>query len=257
MTSLIERVYKSRNTIRDIYKDYEWDASSIPDLLPKDLESMFNVYNTTDSSLLPIGDGLAFTLKLPHMFIEDHNLVVIYYNISNDNEKQTKTTRSIVDRIKQLYETDYINTDDQLLVLVNDPQNESLHKLNHMISHEIKNDYTYNSKFNKYIYDPNNHNEDSLKRYNENIFRHCVLLSLDIFQINILKHELVPKHEIIYDKRDIKDLYKKYNMTEQQIPVISKLDIISKIIRLCIGDVCKIIRQSKTSGDSLYFRICR
>ncbi len=43
MTSLIERVYKSRITIREIYKDYEWDTSSIPDVSPQELESVFNM----------------------------------------------------------------------------------------------------------------------------------------------------------------------------------------------------------------------
>ena len=31
MTSVINRVYKSRNSIRGIYQDYEWDTSTIPD----------------------------------------------------------------------------------------------------------------------------------------------------------------------------------------------------------------------------------
>lgn len=257
MNCIIERVYKSRNSIKDIYKDYEWDTSDIPDLLPIDLESIFNVYNSSNTILQSFGDGLAFTIRIPHKYIIDHNLVVIYYNLSNSNEKISKTTRSIADRAKQLYESKYINNDDSLLILVNDIQSEGLHKINKMISHEILTDYIIDSKYNKYIYNENIENKDELQRYNKNIFRQCVLLSLDMFQVNLLKHDLVPKHEIIYEKKDIQSLCKKYNVTEQQMPIINKFDIIAKLIRLCIGDVCKITRYCETSGESLYYRICR
>ncbi len=147
--------------------------------------------------------------------------------------------------------------DDSLLILVNDSQSESLDKLNHMINHEIHLDYSLSSDFHKYIYNPEQENKDPMNRYNQNIFRQCVLMSLDMFQVNLLKHNLVPKHETIYDKKKIKQLCSDYNMTEKQMPVIHRHDIIAKIIRLCVGDVCKITRYSQTSGESVYFRMCR
>ena len=257
MTSLIERVYKSRNTIREIYKDYEWDTSSIPDISPQELESIFNTYQSNKKYLTDIGDGLAFTLTIPHQHIQDHNLVVIYYNLSNTDEKKSKTTKSIVNRVKELYENEYVKQDDSLLIVVNDSQSESLYKLNHMINHEIHSDYSLSSQFHKYIYNPEKETKDLMNRYNQNIFRQCVLLSLDVFQVNLLKHDLVPKHETIYDKKDIKKLCSNYNMTEKQMPVIHRHDIIAKIIRLCVGDVCKITRYSQTSGESVYYRMCR
>ena len=82
-------------------------------------------------------------------------------------------------------------------------------------------------------------------------------MSLDMFQVNLLKHYLVPKHEIIYDKQEIEELYKKHNMNKNQMPIISKVDNIAKIIRINIGDICKITRRSEKSGQNIYYRYCR
>jgi DNA-directed RNA polymerase subunit H (RpoH/RPB5) len=255
MTSVINRVYKSRNSIRKIYQDYEWDTSTIPDLRPQDLEAMFNVYSTSEPELTAMGDGMVFTLRLPHRFIQNHNLVVLYYNLSNNGSKSSKTTKSIVDKINALYQSNYLQHDDSLLILVNEPQSPSLDKINHMIQHSIRKEYTLSPELDNYIYKLDS--KSDMQRYNPSMFRQCVLLSLDMYQINVLQHELVPKHEIIYDKREIKQIQSKLNVTDTQMPVIHKSDIIAKIIRLNVGDVCQIVRHSTKCGESMYYRICR
>lgn len=184
-----------------------------------------------------------------------YNLVVLYYNLSNNGSKSSKTTKSIVDKINALYQSNYLQHDDSLLILVNEPQSPSLDKINHMIQHSIRKEYTPSPELETYIYKPNS--KSDIQRYNSTIFRQCILLSLDMYQINLLQHELVPKHEIIYDKREIKQVQSKLNVTDTQMPVIHKSDIIAKLIRLNVGDVCQIVRHSTKCGEFNYYRICR
>ena len=65
-----------------------------------ELEQMFTMYNTSDQILEAFGDGMAFTMKIKHKFIENHNLVVIYYNLSNESSKSSKLNKSIVEKKK-------------------------------------------------------------------------------------------------------------------------------------------------------------
>ena len=73
-------------------------------------------------------------------------------------------------------------------------------------------------------------------------------------EFNILKHELVPKH-IILNKDETNEVLKKFNITIKQLPKILTSDPAVKAINAKEGDVLKIIRNSSTAGESLYYRI--
>ena len=94
MSTIIEKVYNARETIIDIYKDYEWDTTTIPKLSISELETMFTNYNSTDPVIQTLGSGMAFTLRIKHKIIENHNLVVIFYNLSNADNKSSKINKS-------------------------------------------------------------------------------------------------------------------------------------------------------------------
>lgn len=88
----------------------------------------------------------------------------------------------------------------------------------------------------------------------ENIF--VVILKIDTLQINILKHNYVPKH-IRLSKDEKEKLYEKYNIdNDEQLPEISRYDPVAKIILLRPGEVCKIIRYDKISFTNDFYRIC-
>ena len=63
--------------------------------------------------------------------------------------------------------------------------------------------------------------------------------------------------EIIYDKDEIEQLFKKHNMNKNQMPILSRVDNIAKIIRINTGNICKITRNSEKSGENIYYRYCR
>jgi len=260
MTTIIEKVHNARETIIDIYKDYEWDTTTIPKLSISELETMFTNYNSTDPVIQTLGSGMAFTLRIKHKIVENHNLVVIFYNLSNSDKKSSKINKSIIDKINQLYLNDYLSNDDSLLILINENNSESIEKINHTLNYKLKENYIISEDIKKYIYSPNNKNTEENKNYNkykECYFRNCIIMGLGVFQVNLLKHRLVPKHEIIYDNYEIEKIYKKHNINKNQMPIISKTDNIAKIIRINIGDICKITRRSEKSGELIYYRYCR
>jgi len=88
----------------------------------------------------------------------------------------------------------------------------------------------------------------------ENIF--IVIESIKRLQFNILDHDLVPPHTILTNT-EVNNIMKRYNITDKiQFPDISRFDPVARVIGLRPGQVCKIIRPSKTSIEAFYYRIC-
>ena len=88
----------------------------------------------------------------------------------------------------------------------------------------------------------------------EGIF--IVIESIKRLQFNILEHSLVPPHTILKDT-EVDEVMKRYNITDKvQFPDISRFDPVARVIGLRPGQVCKIVRPSKTSIEANYYRIC-
>jgi DNA-directed RNA polymerase subunit H (RpoH/RPB5) len=85
----------------------------------------------------------------------------------------------------------------------------------------------------------------------------CIIVeNIKRLQFNILNHSLVPQHKIINEK-EMLDVMKKYNiMSKNQFPEISRFDPVAKAICLRPGEVCHILRPSKTAITADYYRIC-
>ena len=104
--------------------------------------------------------------------------------------------------------------------------------------------------------DSNDTIRDFVKQIWEEEKLFIILLNLKRLQFNILEHNLVPNHKIIYDE-EIKDMTLKYKLKNVSfLPEISRFDPVALSIGMKPGDICKIIRPSKTSVTSVYFRIC-
>jgi len=73
-------------------------------------------------------------------------------------------------------------------------------------------------------------------------------------QVDITKHELVPKHILLNDKEK-EELFKKYGINLRQLPRISLTDPVIKTLDGKPGNVVKIIRKSSTAGETLYYRV--
>ena len=83
-----------------------------------------------------------------------------------------------------------------------------------------------------------------------------VIQNIKRLQFNILEHTLVPPHRVI-NENEVKEVMKKYNITDKnQFPEISRFDPVSQVIGLRPGQVCEIIRPSKTAVLTNYYRVC-
>ncbi len=97
----------------------------------------------------------------------------------------------------------------------------------------------------------------NLKQFYEKWGIYVVISTLDRLQFNILNHQLVPKH-IVLSLEETDELKRKYGIKEieKEIPEISRFDPVAQMILLRPGQVCKIIRDSKSASESLYYRVC-
>jgi len=83
-----------------------------------------------------------------------------------------------------------------------------------------------------------------------------IIQSIKRLQYNILEHVLVPPHRILSNDEVI-SIKNKYNiMDDTQFPDISRFDPVAQVIGIRPGQVCEIIRPSKTAIQSYYYRIC-
>ena len=83
-----------------------------------------------------------------------------------------------------------------------------------------------------------------------------VIENIKRLQFNILDHELVPKHTIVPES-EVVNIMKKYNITDKiQFPDISRFDPVARAIGLRPGQLCHIVRPSKTAIQADYYRIC-
>ena len=73
---------------------------------------------------------------------------------------------------------------------------------------------------------------------------------------NALDHKLVPPHRVIADS-EVETLMNEKQITQlSEFPEIDRFDIVATLIGLRPGQICEIIRSSKTSISTKYYRLC-
>ena len=133
-----------------------------------------------------------------------------------------KNIQELIDDLFILTET--LNKKDTLFIIIKDEPNETM--INEM----------------KHIWE------------SEGIF--IVIENIKRLQFNILNHILVPEHRVMSNE-EIKQIMIKYNITNtNQLPDISRFDPVARVIGLRPGQVCHIIRPSKTAIEANYYRVC-
>jgi DNA-directed RNA polymerase subunit H len=139
----------------------------------------------------------------------------------------TKTLRqqSIQEMIDDLFHLEEILTkEDTLMIIVKEDMNETMTNLL------------------KHIWE-----QDGILIIIQNIKR---------LQFNILEHVLVPDHRVL-NNEEVDRIKLKYNIIDDsQFPDISRFDPVAQIIGIRPGQVCEIIRPSKTAINTHYYRIC-
>lgn len=88
----------------------------------------------------------------------------------------------------------------------------------------------------------------------DNIF--VTIINIKRLQFNILEHQLVPPHRVL-PLNELQVIQKKFNIKNLlDLPEISRFDPVAQVIGIRPGQVCEIIRPSKTAIKSYYYRVC-
>ncbi|MEW6222437.1 MAG: DNA-directed RNA polymerase subunit H [Candidatus Hadarchaeota archaeon] len=69
----------------------------------------------------------------------------------------------------------------------------------------------------------------------------------------VLRHVLVPKHEVL-SKEESEELLKKYSLLPAQLPFIKNTDPAAAAVGANLGDIVKITRDSPTAGKAVTYR---
>ncbi|MGE4374094.1 DNA-directed RNA polymerase subunit H [Methanoculleus receptaculi] len=72
--------------------------------------------------------------------------------------------------------------------------------------------------------------------------------------LDVLKHEMVPDHQIMSED-EVAELLTTYRISLEQLPKIYHDDPAVKAIRGEVGNVIRIIRDSRTAGRAEAYRI--
>jgi DNA-directed RNA polymerase subunit H len=73
-------------------------------------------------------------------------------------------------------------------------------------------------------------------------------------KFKIDKHILIPKHSKLSDHQKEK-LLENYSISIKDLPKILKSDAVLNSLAAKPGDVIKIMRQSPTAGESVFYRV--
>jgi DNA-directed RNA polymerase subunit H (RpoH/RPB5) len=83
-----------------------------------------------------------------------------------------------------------------------------------------------------------------------------VIESIKWLKFNVLDNKLQPKFDIVPES-EVVNIMKKYNITNKiEFPDISRFDPVSRAIGLRPGQLCHIVRSSKTAIEANYYRLC-
>lgn len=104
--------------------------------------------------------------------------------------------------------------------------------------------------------EPNDTIEKTLRHIWEQDRFFVNVISMKRIQYNILDHDLVPPHTVL-SKEEATAIRLKYNiMNDKQMPDISRFSPVAQLIGIRPGDICKIVRPSKTAITTEFYRIC-
>jgi hypothetical protein len=187
-------------------------------------------YNTTDYENFSINEVNSMYLnKQLDMLLEknDTNTTTkrkdkIYIRYYLAKSIRPANVQEMIDDLFNLEET--LTKDDTLLIIIKEEMNDTMRSLM------------------KHIWET------------EGIF--IIIQNIKRLQFNILEHVLVPKHRIMNDD-EVSSLKIKYNILNNDLlPDISRFDPVAQAICLRPGQICEILRPSKTAIQSKYYRIC-
>ncbi len=88
------------------------------------------------------------------------------------------------------------------------------------------------------------------------IYQNVEIFLQENMVFNITHHVLVPKH-ILLNTEEENEVLSKYNTTKAKLPKILKSDPVARYYGMKTDQICKIIRKSSVSGETIYYRVVK
>lgn len=219
-------IYNVRKNIIEILSKIRYNVSDYDNFSVNELNAMIQ-HNSLDFYVSKIKNESSNDTSL--LEVEEHmksvdNVYVKFYEIGGKTSKRL-TPQNIEDMIDEYYYIRQIlKPQDRLLIVAHDDPNDTL--------------LTY------------------LKTLWETKKILVTIIGMKRLQFNILKHSMVPEHNIM-DLEETMKFKKNYNIIDDSnLPEISRFDPIALLLGMKPGQICKIIRNSKTAIQAPYYRVC-
>lgn len=184
-------------------------------------ERGFDVRSYAGSSMNEV-NTMAGTKQLDMLIVSEDSEKKIYvkYHLAKGLRQN-----NVHEYIEELFQVDQVlKRSDDLMIIVKDEPNDSLIKI-------LRNIWEQEGYF-------------------------VTVIPLARLQFNILKHELVPPHRKLSEE-ETAAVRQKFNITrDSEVPDISRFSPVSQMIGLRPGDMCEIMRPSKTGILAPFYRIC-
>lgn len=229
-------IYNVRKNIIEILNSVQYDVSDYDNFSVNELNAMIQ-HNSLDfyvnkkmiskneaSNEMNIADTNKGILEIEEHMKEVNNVYVKFYEIGSKTSKRL-TPQNIEDMIDEYYYIrEILKPHDRLLIIAQDDPNDTL--------------LTY------------------LKTLWETKKILVTIIGMKRLQFNILKHSMVPPHEVL-NVQETHEFKKKFNViNDSNLPEISRFDPVALLLGMKPGQICKIIRTSKTAIRAPYYRVC-
>lgn len=195
-------------------------------------KSRVNILNILEERGFDVSDYINESISQIHIMYQNNQLDMLVEKKENNKKAYIKyylgknlRLNNIMDFIEDLFTLDNVLTkQDDLIIVTRDLANESMVK-------NLRQLWAQQGYF-------------------------ITVYGIKALQFNILKHDLVPPHRVLSDKEK-NSIKEKYNITnDKQIPDISRFSPVALAIGIRPGEMCEIIRPSKTAITSTFYRIC-
>jgi DNA-directed RNA polymerase subunit H (RpoH/RPB5) len=183
-----------------------------------------------------INDYINFSINEVYSMYQNKQLDMLLYRIENKDMGITSkkvyvkyhSDKSLrpnnINEYLELFNDNTLSTNDDLVIISKDEPNDTIIK-------NLKELYWLKNQF-------------------------IIVWFLDRLQFNILEHSKVPRHIVLNNKEE-KEVMKQYTISSnEEFPTISRFDPVAMAIGLRPNQICKIIRSSRTSVNTNFYRLC-
>ena len=180
----------------------------------------YNTENYSDTGFSEVNS--MYKSKQLDMLLENNNEKKVYikYHLA-----KTLRPANIYDYIDDLFNIDNVlKQTDTLIIIMKDEPNDTIKKT---LTHIFEKDKIFIIVFN-------------IKR----------------LLFNILNHTLVPPHKVLSNEESIEIKKKYFIKNDNELPNINRFSPVSLAIGIRPGEICEITRNSNTSIENKFYRIC-